>query len=68
MEDMKQCNKDFYYFINDTHICGTRKELIEKLSYWRDTVDKNNKYMLDIENYFINLLKQEDNMYELLMK
>lgn len=61
---IKQYNKNFYYFINDSHVSGTREELIDDLSYWKDTVDKNNEYMLRIENYFIDLLEKECDINE----
>ena len=54
----KRDNRYFYYFINDSQICGTKEELLDELKYWRDTVDKNNDYMLEIENYFIEILEQ----------
>ena len=54
----KRDNQYFYYFINDSQICGTKEELLDELKYWRDTVDKNNDCMLEIENYFIEILEQ----------
>ena len=51
-------NQYFYYFINDSQICVIKEEFLDVLKYWRDTVDKNNDYMLEIENYFIEILEQ----------
>ena len=52
-----------FYFIElpngDTmvNLSGTREELIEELERWKNEVDYNNKFMLDIEDKFIKFLK-----------
>lgn len=36
---------------------GTIEEVLKELKRWKNEVDSDNKYMLDIENHFIQILE-----------
>ena len=36
--------------------CGTKEELIQELTRWKEQIDNNNIFMLTIENKFVNTL------------
>lgn len=61
----KLINDNGFYYILDaegeildyTFVSGTAKEVTEELNRWRNEVDYNNKFMLQVENEFIKVLE-----------
>lgn len=50
----------FYYIgeiLNYTFVSGTAKEVMDELNRWRNELDYNNEFMLQIENEFIKVLE-----------
>ena len=54
----------FYYIVDVscevldyTFVSGTAKEVAKELNRWRNELDYNNKFMLQIENEFIKVLE-----------
>ena len=54
-------NKDFYFIkgIDYADVGGTKEYILKELKRWKNEVDSNNKYMLDIENHFIQILERQ---------
>ena len=54
----------FYYIVDVscevldyTFVSGTAKEVMDELNRWRNELDYNNEFMLQIENEFIKVLE-----------
>lgn len=52
--------KDFYSIggLNYIGMSGTKEDVKKELIRWRDEIDFNNDYMINMENYFINILSE----------
>jgi hypothetical protein len=54
---------DFYKVVTPNgksmvNASGTKKEVTAELKRWKDEVDYNNRFMLEVENYFIKILEK----------
>ena len=58
-----QENKDFYFVVipnmdNMVNVSGEKQTVINELTRWKNEIDFDNNFMLEVENKFIEVLNK----------